>query len=72
MPLAGGVADQLIGGFPGAAIGSSLGAAAGKIIDGDGLKNTTFLKHGQLIDGVPRPVVSRKSAESIKKNGYHP
>ena len=71
IPMAGGVAGQLIGGFPGAAIGQSLGQVAGRFIDGDGLKNTIHLKHGQLIDGVPRPVVSRQSAESVKKHGYY-
>ena len=60
-----------MGGLPGELIGQSLGMAVGRVIDGDGLKNTTHLKHGQLIDGVPRPVVSRQSAESVKKHGYY-
>ena len=71
LPMAGGVAGQLIGGFPGAAIGQSLGSVVGRVIDGDGLKNTTHLKHGQLISGVPHPVVSKQSAEAIKKSGYY-
>jgi hypothetical protein len=71
LPMAGGVAGTLIGGFPGAAIGQSLGSVVGRVIDGNGLKNTTHLKHGQLIDGVPRPVVSRQSTESVKKHGYY-
>ena len=47
------------------------GSVIGRVIDGDGLKNTTHLKHGQLIDGVPRPVVSKQSIESVKKHGYY-
>ena len=71
LPVAGGVAGSFVGGLPGELIGQSLGMAVGRVIDGDGLKNTTHLKHGQLIDGVPRPVVSRQSTESVKKHGYY-
>jgi hypothetical protein len=72
LPSAGMIVGQLAAGVPGAYVGSMLGTVAGKMIDGNGVKNTTHLKHGQLIDGVPRPVVSRQSAASIKKHGYHP
>ena len=71
LPVAGGVAGSFVGGLPGELIGQSLGMAVGRVIDGDGVKNTTHLKHGQLIDGVPRPVVSRQSVESVKKHGYY-
>jgi len=71
LPVAGGVAGSFVGGLPGELIGQSLGMAVGRVIDGDGVKNTTHLKHGQLIDGVPRPVVSKQSAESVKKHGYY-
>ena len=67
LPVAGMVTGQMLGGIPGAYVGNALGSVAGKIIDGNGLENTTHLKHGQLINGVPRPVVSKQSAASIKK-----
>ena len=71
LPVAGGVAGSFVGGLPWELIGQSLGMVVGRVIDGDGLKNTTFLKHGQLIDGFPRPVVSKQAAESVKKHGYY-
>ena len=69
LPVAGMVTGQMLGGIPGAYVGNALGSVAGKMIDGNGLENTTHLKHGQLINGVPRPVVSKQSAAS---KGYHP
>ena len=72
LPSAGMIVGQLAGGVPGAYVGSMLGSTVGKMIDGNGVKNTTHLKHGQLIDGVPRPVLSKRSAESIKKKGFYP
>ena len=72
LPVAGTVTGQMIGGIPGAYVGIALGSVAGKMIDGNGLENTTFLPHGKLIKGVPRPVISKQSAASIKKHGYHP
>ena len=66
LPVAGTVTGQMLGGIPGAYVGNALGSVAGKMIDGNGLENTTFLPHGKLIKGVPRPVISKQSAASIK------
>ena len=72
LPSAGMIVGQFVGGVPGAFVGNALGTVAGKMIDGNGVENTTFLPHGKLIKGVPRPVVSRQSAASIKKLGFYP
>ena len=72
LPSAGMIVGQLAAGVPGAYVGSMLGSTVGKMIDGNGVKNTTHLQHGVLIGGVPRPVLSKQSAESIKKKGFYP
>ena len=55
-------------------VGETLGNMAGDAIGeatGRGLKNTIHTPYGQHVNGIPNPVVSRGSKESVKMHGYH-
>ena len=55
-------------------IGEQLGNMAGDAIGnatGRGLSNTIQTPYGQHVDGLPNPVVSKHSKESVKKHGFH-
>ena len=74
LPTLGHIAGQVLGGTPGAMVGETLGNMAGDAIGeatGRGLKNTIHTPYGQHVNGIPNPVVSRGSKESVKMHGYH-
>ena len=73
LPTLGHIAGKVLGGPGGALVGETLGNMAGDAIGeatGRGLKNTIHTPYGQHVDGIPNPVVSRGSKESVKKHGF--
>ena len=74
LPTLGHIAGQVIGGPAGAMVGEMAGNMAGDAIGeatGRGLKNTIHTPYGQHVNGIPNPVVSKKSMESVKKHGFY-
>jgi hypothetical protein len=74
LPKLGYVAGQMLGGVPGAMVGETLGNLAGDAIGeatGRGLTNTIHTPYGAHVNGIPNPVVSKGSAVSVRKHGYH-
>ena len=75
LPTLGHIAGEFIGGPAGAMVGEQLGNMAGDTIGnltGRGLKkHNIHTPYGALVDGIPKPVVSGKSVQSIKTHGYH-
>ena len=74
LPTLGHIAGEVLGGPGGAMVGETLGNMAGDAIGeatGRGLKNTIHTPYGQHVNGIPNPVVSRGSKESVKMHGYH-
>ena len=70
----GGLAGKAVGGENGEAIGSTIGDIVGKVsgarVSGRGVRHNK-VPYGQLVSGVPNPVITEASAERIKTHGLH-
>jgi len=74
LPTLGRVAGTLIGGVPAGMVGEELGNMAGDVIGqatGRGLKNKKHTRYGQMVDGVPSPVISEMSKDRVRSHGIH-
>ena len=74
IPTVGHIAGEVLGGPAGAMVGEQLGNMGADAIGdltGRGLRNNIHTPYGKLVDGIPRPVVSKESKERIRKKGYH-
>ena len=74
IPTLGHITGEILGGPAGAMIGEMAGNMAGDAIGeatGRGLKNAIHTPYSQHVDGIPNPVVSKRSIEKVKKHGYH-
>ena len=72
----GGLAGSALGGAAGAAVGSFIGNAAGSVgarVVGSGVRRRrhNHIPYGQLVDGVPNPVITEASADRINTHGLH-
>lgn len=74
LPTLGRVAGTLIGGVPAGMVGEELGNMAGDVIGqatGRGLKNKKHTRYGQMVDGVPSPVISETSKDRVRSHGIY-
>jgi hypothetical protein len=74
LPTLGRVAGTLIGGVPAGMVGEELGNIAGDALGeavGRGLKNKKHTRYGQMVDGVPSPVISETSKDRVRSHGIY-
>ena len=73
LPFVGSISGNALGGPAGGVVGSVVGNVAGDSkgnATGYGLKHNIHTPYGQLLAGVPVPIVTDESVKRVKKHGY--